>query len=93
MLKVENLSLYVKGKRILNNINFEIKDNEIIGLLGHNAAGKSTLQRFIANEEVIQEGKVFINDIENFFGYESDCVLITEKSFLNSGMSIAANLK
>ncbi len=93
MIKVENLSLKVKGKTILDNISFEVNSNQIIGLLGHNAAGKSTLQRYIANEEVLQEGNIYINGIENSFSMENSCVLITEKLFLHSSLTIEKNLK
>lgn len=93
MIKVKNLSLKTKNKTILENINFETNEREIIGLLGHNAAGKSTLQRFIANEEVVQTGRVFINNKENQFGIFNECVLITEKLFLKQNLSVMGNIK
>ncbi|MFV0424841.1 MAG: ATP-binding cassette domain-containing protein [Bacilli bacterium] len=92
MIEVKNLSLKTRDKVILDNINFNIKKNEIVGLFGHNAAGKSTLQRLIANEDVIFEGDVYIEGKRNIYGAVSDCVLITEKLLLKNNASIKSNL-
>lgn len=66
--KVDNLKEFfvrlVKGKlerkreRILENISFELKKGESIGLIGHNGAGKSTLLKIISNIYEPSEGTV-----------------------------------
>ena len=43
MLKIENLSVNVRGKNILRGMDLEIKRAEVHALLGPNASGKSTL--------------------------------------------------
>jgi len=43
MLKIDDLSVKVNGKNILEKINLKIKDGEMHALLGPNASGKSTL--------------------------------------------------
>ena len=43
MLKIENLSVEVGGKKILKEINLEIKKGETLILFGPNGSGKSTL--------------------------------------------------
>jgi ABC-2 type transport system ATP-binding protein len=49
LLRVENLSKEIGGADILSDINFEIYDNEILGLIGPNGAGKTTLMECLAN--------------------------------------------
>lgn len=66
--KIDNLKEFIvrlfKGKlerkkeRILENVSFELKKGESIGLIGHNGAGKSTLLKIISDIIVPTEGSV-----------------------------------
>ncbi|MEA2090335.1 MAG: ABC transporter ATP-binding protein [Thermoproteota archaeon] len=60
MLKMENLSVKVHGKDILQKISLEIKNAEVHALLGPNASGKSTLAYAVMGfpEYNITEGTV-----------------------------------
>ncbi|WP_318619356.1 ATP-binding cassette domain-containing protein [Priestia megaterium] len=49
MIKINNLSKTIKRKKILNNINVELKG--ITGILGPNGAGKTTLMKILASVE------------------------------------------
>jgi ABC-2 type transport system ATP-binding protein len=49
LLRVERLSKEIGGSDILQDINFDIHDNEILGLIGPNGAGKTTLIECLAN--------------------------------------------
>jgi len=48
VLKITNLSKRFGSKQVLNELNMTIKQGKIIGLLGPNAAGKTTLMKIIA---------------------------------------------
>lgn len=43
MLEVKGLMVYYENALALNNLSLEVKDEEIVGVLGSNSAGKSTL--------------------------------------------------
>ena len=45
ILEVRNLSLFYKKKPVLDNLNLSAAPGEIIGIIGHNGAGKSTFSR------------------------------------------------
>lgn len=45
MISVKNLSKYYGSQQVLHDINLEIKQGEVIGLVGHSGSGKSTLLR------------------------------------------------
>ena len=60
-LEISNLTKKFGEQTALNNINIEIKKNEIIGLLGPNGAGKSTLMKSIVGAIKIDEGNILFN--------------------------------
>lgn len=44
MISVKNLTKrFVRSRAALDDVSFEVKEKEIVGLLGHNGAGKSTV--------------------------------------------------
>ncbi|MCX7940419.1 MAG: ABC transporter ATP-binding protein [Endomicrobia bacterium] len=62
LLKVEDLySGYDKKVNILKNINFEVETAEFIGIIGPNAAGKSTLLKTIARLLPINKGHILFD--------------------------------
>ena len=53
MIKVENVSFKYKNSdtMILDNLNFEVKDGEIIAIVGQNGSGKSTIGKLISGKK------------------------------------------
>jgi len=62
MLKVENLHVAYGSIKALKGVNLEVKDQEIVTLIGANGAGKSTLLLSISNLVKKQKGKVIFLD-------------------------------
>lgn len=58
MLSVQNLGLHHSGNYLFQNINFTIKKDDKIGLVGKNGAGKSTLLKILSGEITFFEGNV-----------------------------------
>ena len=48
MLKLKNINKEYSKKVVLSDVNIEINANEIIGLVGENGVGKSTIMKIIA---------------------------------------------
>jgi ABC-2 type transport system ATP-binding protein len=48
MIKVDNLTRAYGNFLAVNNVSFTIPDGEIVGLLGHNGAGKTTVMRMLS---------------------------------------------
>ena len=62
-IKVENVFHKFGNDYALQNINFEIGNAEKLGIFGGSGAGKSTLCKILCKLYEIQEGNVFINDV------------------------------
>lgn len=58
MLKVENLKVNFGGIEAVKGISFEVKEGEIVTLIGSNGAGKSTTLRAISGLVKSAEGKI-----------------------------------
>lgn len=54
----------------LKNLNFEIKEGEVVGIIGHNGAGKSTLCKVLTNILKPDEGEIDIQgETSSLLGY------------------------
>lgn len=63
MLKVSNLIYQVpQGDVVLDNINFEVKQGEFLGILGRNGAGKTTLLDLIMGFRPHTSGQILVHD-------------------------------
>jgi len=60
VIKVKNLSVIRNHNTVLQNINLEIYQSEILGIIGPNSAGKSTLLKTILGYQKKCEGSIEI---------------------------------
>ena len=79
MIKVENISKSIKSKILFKNISFDLPNNKIIGLLGANGAGKTSLFKAISGLSKIDKGKISFND--------EDLHLMTLEERSNAGLN------
>ena len=72
-LVINNISKLYNGKIVVNNVNFSIQKGNILGLLGHNGAGKTTIMKIITGYIIPDSGNVYVNDKQrvdkNMIGY------------------------
>lgn len=59
VLNLDNISVSLAGRPILNDLSWEVQRNQRVGLVGPNGAGKSTLLKLIAAELTADSGNVF----------------------------------
>ena len=95
-LRVENLSFAYDGKTILKNVNFEIKKNEIVGIVGPSGCGKTTFLNLLLRFNKKSEGAILYNgtDIENINTRSllENITLVSQDTYLFND-TILANLK
>jgi len=79
MIKVENISKSIRSKLLFKNISFDLPNNKIIGLLGANGAGKTSVFKAISGLSKIDSGKIKL--------YEKDLHLMTLEERSNAGLN------
>lgn len=62
MIKVKNLHKYFMDLHVLKGIDLEIKNKEVVVILGASGSGKSTLLRCLNYLEVKNEGEIWFED-------------------------------
>jgi len=62
LLKLRNISLFFDKRKILENINLDLNEGQILGLLGPNGVGKSTIFNIIIGLLKPHYGSVFMNN-------------------------------
>jgi iron complex transport system ATP-binding protein len=58
MLNVNNITVCLNGKHLLNQVNFDVQQGDFIALLGGNGAGKSTLLKTLARSLPYCKGQI-----------------------------------
>ena len=79
MIKVENISKSIRSKFLFKNISFDLPKNKIIGLLGANGAGKTSVFKAISGLSKIDSGKIKF--------YDENLHLMTLEERSNGGLN------
>ena len=59
MIEIKNISKsYIKGDKIIDNLNLEVKNGEILGFIGPNGAGKTTVIKMMTGILEIDAGDI-----------------------------------
>ena len=89
LLEINNLNKSFDNKEILKDINLSIQHGKIIGLLGKNGVGKTTLIKLINDLLTPTSGEILINGQK--IGVETKKVIsyLPERTYLNKQMKVS----
>lgn len=98
MLSVKGLNAYYDQVHVLHDINIEVRDREIIGLVGANAAGKTTTLVTISGLRTRHTGEVWLANeridlLPAYTRVERGLVLVPERRRLFPFMTLMENLE
>ena len=98
MLEVKNLNAFYGAVQVLHSVNLSVERGEIVGLVGANAAGKSTLMFTLAGLRTTSTGELLFDrrPIANMPAYERvslGLVLVPERRRLFPFMTVLENLE
>ncbi len=90
MLNVHNLSKSIKGETVLKNISFSVGEGSIVGLVGRNGVGKTTLLRSLVGILDADQGEVVFQgkNIETNPEVKGEMVFVPDSNSAFNGYSI-----
>lgn len=91
MLKIEDLNVYYGNMHTIKDIAFEVKENEIITLIGANGAGKTTILHTISGLIKPQQGKITLRD-KRIDGLSADTILTHKMAHVPEGRRVFAQM-
>ncbi|MFC4402055.1 ATP-binding cassette domain-containing protein [Gracilibacillus xinjiangensis] len=89
-LQFEDVCVDIGKNPILKDVSFSIEKGQIVALIGHNGAGKSTIMKTIMGWLEKNKGNIAINGInqdESFLAYKKQIAYIPEEPFLLSELT------
>jgi lipopolysaccharide export system ATP-binding protein len=93
-LKVDSVELEFDGRRILQDISMHCSQGEIVGLLGRNGCGKSSLLKIIYGTLAATHKYVSIGDQVIYKGYYNNKIgYLPQHNYLPPGISIKSLAK
>lgn len=96
MISVENLSKKIKNKNILDNINFILKSGDVLGIVGPNGTGKSTLITLLStiskpttgSVTFYEDGITIKNNIKSKIGYVPQQISLYEELSVKNNLML-----
>ncbi|HWJ27979.1 MAG TPA: ATP-binding cassette domain-containing protein, partial [Flavisolibacter sp.] len=83
-MSAENLSKSYGIKPLFQNISFHISEGDKIALVARNGSGKSTLLKIIADKEIADDGKLWLNKNVEVAFFEQDPKLEDQATVLDN---------
>ncbi len=79
LLKVEDLGISFGSNHVLTSVNFEVHENEVLGVIGPNGAGKTVMLNLLSGILSPTKGKI------TFLGEDITNMKITERTYKGIG--------
>ncbi|PJC86587.1 ABC transporter ATP-binding protein [Vibrio sp. HA2012] len=93
-IEIKHLTKSFDGSAVLDDISFNIRENEFIVFLGPSGCGKSTLLRMIAGLESLSEGQIWMdgNRLDTLAPGQRDISMVFQSYALYPHMSVKDNM-
>lgn len=88
LLEIKEISKSFDRKTIIDEVSFNIEKGKIIGLLGRNGSGKSTILKIINGLLTADSGKILFDGKEMNVDQKEFISYLPERTYLDSGQTI-----
>src|SRR3984957_3100162 len=97
LIEMQNVTKEYRGVAALNNVSFDLRANEIHGLVGENGAGKSTLTKIMAGVTEATRGSMLLDGKVVSFKSPAEALrhgvtMVFQETSLVPSMTVAQNL-
>lgn len=94
LFEVSNLTKSYQNRTILKNVSFQLKEREILSILGFSGEGKTTLLNIICGIEIQDGGEIYFtsNSKKNVLGYSPQNHSFVEELRVEENMMYFASL-
>ena len=89
ILQIKNIEKSFGDKKIINDVSFSIKSGKIVGLLGKNGSGKTTIIKMINDLLTIDKGQILIDGQEISEKTKAIVSYLPERTYLDNTKTIA----
>ena len=83
-IKINNLTKIYDGRKVLDDISFEVKDGEVLAVIGFSGSGKSTILKLISGLIEADSGEIKVDD--------GDIAMVFQYSALFDSLSVFDNI-
>ena len=88
ILKVENVSKSFDNKKIINDVSFSVECGKIVGLLGKNGSGKTTILKMINDLLTTDSGSITIAGVKVSKKSKALVSFLPERTYLNGNQTV-----
>ena len=88
ILSVKNVSKSFDNKKIIDDVSFEIEKGKIVGLLGKNGSGKTTILKMINDLLTIDGGEILVNGERVSDKTKAMISFLPERTYLESSQTV-----
>ena len=88
LLKVENVSKSYDGKKVIDDVSFTVESGKIVGILGKNGCGKTTILKMINDLLTIDQGSITVDGKK--VGVETKAIIsfLPERTYFESSQKV-----
>ena len=96
-VRLRNAKKFYDGFPIVGGVSFGVGEDEVVGLVGPNESGKSTILSMITMDKSKTDGEIYLNDtlIENikYHQFEKNLGLVAQNNIYWETMTVDENLE